>query len=397
MNPEDVNYSVAVVSDRGLSQKRPINQDSYFADPERGLFAVADGVGGGNAGEVASQTAMEVLSEAFRHHLPEADYEDLMELAIQRANSSIHQMAQEHPKLAEMATTIVALHLNGNTATIGHVGDSRLYRLSPGGKLFRETSDHSFIEEEVRAGRITPEQALRDPRRNVISRALGAEETVEVDMKTIEVVEGTKFLICSDGITRHISDDELHEMINSYNDLDSVCQLLKSLCFERGAEDNLTAVVVKVDSGNQFDEYEDERTVSTARPAVSETVPLDQYNVPQTTPLSAEKAETVALNMPMQEANIDFAQSYYHPSPQRAATTQPSAPPMIQQSVSQSSDVKIDEPVKKKGGFIWGFIKIILILLLLAAVAIGAFYGGMLYEKRNSPNTPPTNPTTTTP
>ena len=151
----------AAVTDRGLNEKRPLNEDSFLADSERGIFAVADGVGGAEAGEVASQTAIEVLDEAFRHQVDGADIEDLMELAIQRANASIHQMAQEHAKFSMMATTIVALHLKGNVATIGHVGDSRLYRLTPAGQLLRETEDHSVVEEEVRAGRMTAEQAAQ--------------------------------------------------------------------------------------------------------------------------------------------------------------------------------------------------------------------------------------------
>ena len=210
-----VNLNAAVVSDRGLSKKRPLNEDSFLSDPERRIFAVADGVGGAQAGEVASQTAMEVLDEAFRHLEQGTDIEDLLEIAIQRANSSIHRMSREHPKLSMMATTVVALHLDGHIATIGHVGDSRLYRLAPDGKLHRETADHSVVEEEVRAGRMTPEQASNHPSRNVISRALGAEETVEVDLKTMEVEDGTSFLLCSDGITRHIPDPEIRSLLTS--------------------------------------------------------------------------------------------------------------------------------------------------------------------------------------
>src|SRR2546425_12976296 len=117
----------AALTDRGLNERRPLNEDSFLADVERRIFAVADGVGGAEAGEVASQTAVEVLDEAFRHRVSNGeDVEDLMELAIQRANSSIHQMAAEHPRFSMMATTIVSLHIDGNRATIGHVGDSRL-------------------------------------------------------------------------------------------------------------------------------------------------------------------------------------------------------------------------------------------------------------------------------
>jgi len=145
-----------------------------------------------------------------------------------------------------MATTIVGLHLDGNVATIGHVGDSRLYRLTPAGQLLRETEDHSIVEEEVRAGRMTAEQAANHPSKNVISRALGAENSVEVDMKVIEVDDGTEFLLCTDGITRHIPDHELRQVLLSHDDLATVCAELKQRCFERGAEDNLTAVLVCV-------------------------------------------------------------------------------------------------------------------------------------------------------
>src|ERR687893_1512230 len=145
----------AAVTYRGLSEKRPYNEDSYLLDADRGIFAVADGVGGANAGEVASRTAVEVLEEAFRNIKPGEDVEDLMEIAIQRANASIFQMSREQQKFSMMATTIVALHLAGRRATVGHVGDSRLYSLAPDGPLKRETEDHSVVEEEVKAGRMT--------------------------------------------------------------------------------------------------------------------------------------------------------------------------------------------------------------------------------------------------
>src|ERR1700681_1167177 len=236
---------VGSISDRGLSEKRPMNEDSFLADGARGIFVVADGVGGADAGEVASQKAVDVLNDAFRDQVADGeDVEDLMELAIQRANSAIHQMAAEHPRFSMMATTVVALHIDGGRATIGHVGDSRLYRLNPEGKLLRETDDHSIVEEEVRAGRMTPEQAANHPSKNVISRALGAEELVEVDMKTIEVGDGNTFLLCTDGITRHIPDSELRELLQSGHNPEAICADMKERCYQRGAEDNLTAVIV---------------------------------------------------------------------------------------------------------------------------------------------------------
>ncbi|MDQ3324014.1 MAG: protein phosphatase 2C domain-containing protein, partial [Acidobacteriota bacterium] len=121
-------YSAAV-SDRGLSKKRPQNEDSFLEMNECGLFAVADGVGGAQAGDVASQMAVEILSEAFVNLRENGDAEEMMRIAIERANESIFQMSHDLPQLSTMATTIVALHISGNIATIGHVGDSRLYRL----------------------------------------------------------------------------------------------------------------------------------------------------------------------------------------------------------------------------------------------------------------------------
>src|ERR671911_662299 len=260
----------SAITDRGLNERRPLNEDALLHDRDRSIFAVADGVGGAEAGEVASQTAIEVLDEAFRHQTDGSDVEDLMELAIQRANASIHQMAQEHAKFAMMATTIVALHIKGNIATFGHVGDSRLYRLSPDGKLHRETEDHSIVEEEVRAGRMTPEQAANHPSKNVISRALGAEEAVDVDMKTMEVEDGTEFLLCTDGITRHVSDNEIRQLMVVSNNPEDVCNELKQRCYERGAEDNLTVVAVRV--GEQL--RSEERPAEMERTITPDTQPV---------------------------------------------------------------------------------------------------------------------------
>lgn len=287
-DPATVPVISAAVTDRGLNPKRPLNEDSFLADSERGIFAVADGVGGAEAGEVASQTAIEVLDEAFRHKVDGADIEDLMELAIQRANASIHQMAQDNARFNMMATTIVGLHIKGNIATIGHVGDSRLYRLTPAGQLLRETDDHSVVEEEVRAGRMTAEQAANHPSKNVISRALGAEEDVEVDLKVIEVDEGTQFLLCTDGITRHIPDHELRQLLLTNDDLVAACEEMKRRCFERGAEDNLTAVLVSVGTpisvSNRAEDVE--KTISPETTPVPAIATEDRLQPPSFVPAS---------------------------------------------------------------------------------------------------------------
>ncbi len=242
---ENYQFISSAISDRGLSEKRPQNEDSFVELGDRGFFAVADGVGGAQAGDVASQMAVEILSEAFIHRSPDSDPEETMKIAIERANGAIFQMSNDLPQLASMATTVVALHTAGDVITIGHVGDSRLYRVDSTGQIFRETQDHSVVEEEVRAGRMTEEQALTHPSRNVISRALGAESTVNVDLKTQISHPGNTFLLCTDGITRHIDDWELAALLGSDQEPADICAQMKEICYSRGAEDNLTAVIIR--------------------------------------------------------------------------------------------------------------------------------------------------------
>lgn len=268
----------AAVSDRGLNESRPENEDSYLDMPEQGIFAVADGVGGAQAGEVASQMAVEILCEAFTHMPQNADPEEVMRSAIAKANEAIFEMSSEVPQLAKMATTVVVLHLRGDVATIGHVGDSRLYSVSPDGASKQETQDHSIVAEEVRAGRMTEEEAAVHPSRNIISRALGAEPSVEIDLRTMMVEPGTSFLLCTDGITRHVDDGEISRIVGNGNDAATSCGKLKDLCFERGAEDNLTAVVVRAGKASEsFGDTipvfadEDEDTIATARAAEQDT------------------------------------------------------------------------------------------------------------------------------
>src|ERR1051325_1003023 len=340
----------AALTDRGLNERRPLNEDSLLHDQQRSIFAVADGVGGAEAGEVASQTAIEVLDEAFRHQVDGADVEDLMELAIQRANASIHQMAQEHVKFSMMATTIVALHLKGNIATFGHVGDSRLYRLTPDGQLRRETEDHSIVEEEVRAGRMTPEQAANHPSKNVISRALGAEQGVEVDMKTMEVQDGTEFLLCTDGITRHIPDNELRQLMVVSNSLEDLCSELKRRCYERGAEDNLTVIAGRVGEHLKAGER-----LSDLEPTIS----------PETQPVYAAQSG----NGVQPESNFIPASRIAFPGP-------PASPAA---SVAEELRLNVADPRARQGGSsaarVFGF----LVVLLLIA---GAFYAGARFKER---------------
>ncbi len=308
-------FASAAVSDRGLNESRPQNEDSYLELKQYGVFVVADGVGGAQAGEVASQMAVEIIGEAFINISADADPEDTMRIAIERANGAIFQMSQDLPQLASMATTVVALHVAKDIATLAHVGDSRIYRVDANGKIFRETDDHSVVEEEVRAGRMTPEQALVHPSRNVISRALGAEDTVDPDIKMLIVHPATTFLLCSDGITRHIGDSEIEELLASDSEPSEICAKMKEICFGRGAEDNLTAVIVrfageKETPAEESDLESEQVTVSTARAPFDSVVETD----------GAEEISGDTLNMPDEVEATDVQElDIPDPEPQTAA------------------------------------------------------------------------------
>ena len=233
------------VCDRGLNPKRPVNQDRYLALPERGLFAVFDGVGGQRAGEVASETAAETIEESLTHSSAPSSAE-LIRRAIQFANRDIFEMAESDPAYKTMATTVALLHIQGDRATIAHVGDSRVYRLEEG-RFYRETIDHTDYHDDLRAGLAGAQVG----RRNVINRALGVEAEVDVEVKTLHVRDGARFLLCSDGIYRHLSDEEMARVLAQFKDAQQAADELKRLVHERGADDNLTAVVVQVGRAKQ--------------------------------------------------------------------------------------------------------------------------------------------------
>lgn len=336
-------YSAAV-SDRGLSEKRPQNEDSFLEMKNLGLFAVADGVGGAQAGDVASQMAVEILGEAFINLQMNGDAEDMMKIAIERANSAIYQMSSDLPQLSTMATTIVALHISGNIATIGHVGDSRLYRVDSKGNIYRETQDHSVVEEEVRAGRMTAAQAANHPSRNVISRALGAENSVEVDMKTIMFDGNTRFLLCSDGITRHINDLELRDLLLSNSPPEEVCAQMKEICYSRGAEDNLTAVIINIA------QHQQQQTVNS--PNSYTVAPINAPVIEEEATVATPRAVRVEPPPPIVEDDYDEipTRSLEMPASMQAAAAANEPVPVTENfSVSNDDDDEaylMDEPVQ---------------------------------------------------
>src|SRR5215510_7277872 len=246
--------TVGQITDKGLNPKRLSNEDNLLAMPERGLFLVADGVGGRSGGGVASQIVVDVFKKVFAQRHQE-DLRNIVETTIDLCNQKIYEDARSNLDLEGMATTIAMLAVEGKRAIVAHVGDSRVYRFDRKG-LICLTEDHSEVHEALRAGLITPEQAAHHPRRNVISRALGAESEVEPDFREIEIDDRTSFMLCSDGVTRHVTDEEIARLMKNGQRPQDVCERLRQLCYQGGAEDNLTAIVV--DFGARA--YSDEAT-----------------------------------------------------------------------------------------------------------------------------------------
>ena len=386
MTQDKLHIDSAAISDKGLSEKRPQNEDSYLELRDSGFYAVADGVGGAQAGDVASQMAMEILGEAFINLPDGGDAEERLKLAVEQANQAIYQMSRDLPQLSTMATTVVGLHVDGNVATIGHVGDSRLYRVGPNGNLYRETQDHSVVEEEVRAGRMTPQQAEIHPSRNVISRALGAEETVEIDLKTIMFEPGTTFMLCSDGVTRHLTDDELQELLANEADPFAACNYIKDVCYERGAEDNLTAVIVKassvVEGAEPAVEDVEEETVASARPPLVDSSLFSEAESPEsladTLEIPDERPRSGGIEA-IDELDLD---DITIPAATEEESTvsildeeQQSAPVAIASEPAQSEDIKTFR-VEDKGtiGTVGKLVTFLPWILLAGVLAFGAYY-----------------------
>jgi PPM family protein phosphatase len=222
-------------------RQRHANEDSYYAKAP--IFAVADGMGGAQAGEVASRIA----AGAFEHGqvTGDASAEGQLEEIAQEANREIHKLAREDSSRAGMGTTLTAALLRDDEVAFGHVGDSRAYVLRDG-KLKRLTKDHSLVEELRRQGRLTEEQAEEHPQRSIITRALGPEPSVNVDTMTFPARDGDLFLLCSDGLTTMVSDEEIREILVRSKTLRSAVNRLVDAANHGGGRDNITAVAFRV-------------------------------------------------------------------------------------------------------------------------------------------------------
>jgi serine/threonine protein phosphatase PrpC len=223
-----------------VGRVRDHNEDGYLLEDDLGLFALADGMGGHLGGEVASATALDALRSAFteRHDLRDA---------VVAANDAVYAKSAGDDNLRGMGTTLTAgvLGDDGETLIIGHVGDSRAYLLRDGA-LRRVTTDHSLVEELIQAGELTEEEAMRDPRRSMITRAIGLERGVEVDLFPIVLIRGDRFLICSDGLTDMVSEADLADVLVNDPDPTSAAQHLVDAANAAGGVDNITVVIADV-------------------------------------------------------------------------------------------------------------------------------------------------------
>jgi protein phosphatase len=231
----------AVASDTGRRRRR--NEDNYVVAPP--LFAVADGMGGAQAGEVASQLAASALEAGDSDGL---DGTARIDALIQEANRRIYDRASTDPSASGMGTTMTVALVEGMTVAIGHVGDSRAY-LVRGEQMEQLTDDHSLVNELVKSGKLSAEEAHVHPQRSVITRAVGTDPDVDVDGFTIEAEEGDVFLICSDGLSDMVEDEEILELLHRHrDDLDKAVKALVGAANRGGGEDNITAVAFQIAS-----------------------------------------------------------------------------------------------------------------------------------------------------
>jgi protein phosphatase len=239
-----------------VGRKRNHNEDSFLIDDDLQLYVVADGMGGHAGGGTASRIAVETIDRElrkvrdargaafeYRGNLQESPLPEAIRHAVEQACIAIFHAAQEDPRLAGMGTTVIALLVKDEHAFFAHVGDSRAYLIR--GDLIQQISeDHSLVNEQIKAGMITPEEAKHSRYKNIITRSVGFEEEVQVDVMGLVTELGDTFVLCSDGLANMIEDRELLEIMQQLP-LEEVPKRLVDLANERGGDDNITVVVVR--------------------------------------------------------------------------------------------------------------------------------------------------------
>jgi len=249
-----------IIAARGqtdVGRKRDHNEDAFLVDEGLGLFLVADGMGGHAGGGTASRLAVQTIRarlqvareadpELFTRpgELEESPLREILREAVEGACQSIYQAAQGDPALAGMGTTVTAAVLAGSNTYIAHVGDSRCY-LARNGHIYQVSEDHSLVNEQLKAGAITPEEARNSRFKNIITRSVGFEADVAVDMMGLEVEPGDRLVVCCDGLSNLVDDEEILEIITNAP-LEAAPEKLIDLANERGGDDNITVIVIHV-------------------------------------------------------------------------------------------------------------------------------------------------------
>jgi PPM family protein phosphatase len=276
---------IAVGAKTDIGLVREGNEDSYLVDDP--LFAVADGMGGHLAGDVASSTAIDVISRRAR----ETDLRDEegLRAVVREANAAIWKRSQGDSALRGMGTTCTLLSLGNSQARLAHVGDSRAYLLRDG-ELSQLTEDHTLVGRMVREGRLTAEEAQNHPQRSIITRALGVDSEVDVDTLTLDLGEGDRLLICSDGLTSMVGTDVIARALTDEPDPQRAADRLVQLAIENGGEDNVTVLVLDVGEGPGSSRGGTAQTAARA-PAID---PREARSTSEGTVMTAVRPETSA-------------------------------------------------------------------------------------------------------
>ena len=241
-------FSAAARTDVGM--RRSANEDAYALVPELGLFLVADGMGGHLGGQRASHIASETTVAAMRRLAGRpGSFTEKLRFCLAEANREIFETAQRKPELSGMGTTLVAVLASGGRLALLHVGDSRAYLIRRG-RIRQLTDDHSLVAEMVRRREITPGDAREHPHRHVLTRAVGVRRSVEGDLAELTPEDGDLVVLCSDGLTGHVNDREIGAVSAQGRDLETACGDLVDLANDRGGDDNITVVIVRIDSAS---------------------------------------------------------------------------------------------------------------------------------------------------
>lgn len=240
--------AVQTVAKTDVGQKRDHNEDSVLTASVSGgtLLAVADGMGGHNAGDVASETALESLVEHVEDALGDRPTETALAQAVEAADADVRAAAASDPGRAGMGTTLVAALVDDDGATVVNVGDSRAYRVGAN-SIDQVTVDHSLVRQLVEAGEITEAEAAVHPRRNVVSQALGASDSIDPDVCTPPFDAGETLLLCSDGLTGEVDESTTQEVVSGFDSLEAVAGELVATANENGGSDNISVVLCRRD------------------------------------------------------------------------------------------------------------------------------------------------------